>query len=180
MSSVKGSEIRRFETWLPVAFLLGVLCLVSACAAGRIAGEVYQDTQRGFQVRLPRGAWLPTALDGAALSFAWPELQAAMALRVDCRTAEAGELPWVARHLFFGLEESRVHERETLRLHDASAVRTRVRARLDGAPVEVEGVTIRRAGCLYDFMFVAPPSAFPRGRPDFAAFVQSWAPLSER
>lgn len=180
MSSVEGSEIRRLETWLLAALLLGALSLVSACAAGRMAGEVYQDPQNGFQVRLPPSAWLPTPLNGAALSFGSPELGAAMGLQVECRTAEPGEIPWVARHLFFGLEEKRIQEREAVRLHDASGVRTRLRARLDGAPVEVEGVTIRRAGCLYDFMYAAPPTAFPKGRPDFEAFVQSWAPLSER
>jgi len=41
-------------------------------------------------------------------------------------------------------------------------------------------VTFRRARCLYDFIYVAPPAAFPQGHPDFDAFVQSWAPLSER
>ncbi len=180
MSSVEGSKIGRLATCWLGALLLGALSLVSACAAGRTAGEVYQDHRNGFQVRLPREAWLPTPLDGAALSFGSPELGAAMGLLVECRTAEPGDLPGVARHLFFGLAEKQIQEREDVRLHDASGVRTRLRARLDGAPVEVEGVTIRRAGCLYDFMYAAPPAAFPKGRPDFEAFVQSWAPLSER
>ena len=61
-----------------------------------------------------------------------PELHAGMALRVDCSTPEPGELPWVARHLFFGLQDPHIRGRETVRLHDAMAVWTRLRARLDG------------------------------------------------
>ncbi len=119
-------------------------------------------------------------MDGATLSFASPELRAAMALLVDCRAPEPGELPWVGRHLFFGLQEKRIQEQEFLRRYDADGVRTRIQARLDGAPVEVEGVTYRRAGCLYDFIYVAPPTNFSLGRPDFEAFVESWTPLPSR
>jgi hypothetical protein len=86
----------------------------------------------------------------------------------------------VARHLFFGLQDMQIRGREAVRLHGAAAVQTRVRARLDDRPVEVEGVTFRRAGCLYDFIYVAPPAAFPQGRVDFESFVQSWTPLAER
>lgn len=32
----------------------------------------------------------------------------------------------------------------------------------------------------YDFIYVAPPAAFPQGRPDFEAFVNSWTPFTER
>ena len=152
----------------------------AGCATGRIVGEAYRDPEQGFQVRLPAGAWRLQPLDGAALSFASPELRAGMALRVECRGPESGELPWVARHLFFGLQERRIQAEERVRLHDSTAVRTRLHARLDGGPVEVEGVTFRRAGCLYDFVYVAPPAAFPQGRPDFEAFVNSWTPLAGR
>jgi hypothetical protein len=103
-----------------------------------------------------------------------------MALLVDCRTPEPGELPAVARHLFFGLQDRQIQERETIQLHDTQAVRTTLHARLDDTPVEVEGVTFRRNGCLYDFVYVAPPAGFAQGRGDFEAFVQSWSPLSER
>jgi len=159
---------------------VGIVSVAAGCATGRIVAETYRDPENGFQVRLPPVVWQLRSLDGAALSFASPELQAGMALRVDCRTAEPGGLPWVARHLFFGLQDMHIQGRETVRLHDAMAVQTRVRARLDDRPVEVEGVTFRRAGCLFDFIYVAPPAAFPQGRADFEAFVQSWTPLAER
>jgi hypothetical protein len=167
-------------TWLLHGILLGIASLAAGCATGRIVGETYRDPEAGFQVRRPPAAWQPQTLDGAVLSYVLPELRAGLALRVDCRTAEPGELPWVARHLFFGLQNTQVQGRETVRLHDAAAVQTRLRARLDDQPVEVEGVTFRRAGCLYDFIYVAPPVAFPQGRADFEAFVQSWTPLAGR
>jgi hypothetical protein len=166
--------------WLLGGLLVGMLSLSAGCVAGWIAGTTYRDPEDRFQVRLPPATWSPRPLDGAVLSFGSPELQAAIALRVDCQTPEPGELPWVARHLFFGLEEKRAQGRETVRLHEVVGIRTRVRARLEHVPVEVEGVTLRRAECLYDFIYVAPPAVFPQGRPDFEAFVESWTPLSRR
>jgi len=180
LSRRRTQRIRTIGTWPLVGILLGIASLVMGCATGRIVGETYSDPENRFQVRVPPVAWQLRSLDGATLSFASPELRAGMALRVDCRTPEPGELPWVARHLFFGLQDPHIQGRERLRLHDAIAELTRLRARLDDQPVEVEGVTFRRAGCLYDFIYVAPPAAFPQGRADFEAFVQSWTPLAER
>lgn len=173
-------RIGTLRTWLLGGILLGLVQSTAGCATGRVIEGMYRDPAHAFQVRLPPATWVPAPLDGAALSFRAPELRAAMALAVECRTPEAGALPWVARHLFFGLELKRVQTRESVRLHDVPAVRTRLQATLDDSPVEVEGVTFRRAECLYDFVYVAPPALFASGRLDFAAFVESWTPLSEQ
>ena len=180
LSRRRTQGIRTVGTRVLGGILLGILILAGGCATGRIVGNTYRDFENGFQVGLPPPPWQLRSLDGAVLSFVSPELRAGMALQVDCRRAEPGELPWVARHLFFGLQGAEIQGRDTTRVLDATAVRTRVRARLDNRPVEVEGVTFRRAGCLYDFTYVAPPAAFPQGRTDFEAFVQSWTPLAER
>lgn len=154
--------------------------MAAGCATGQVVDGIYRDAAQGYQVRLPAAPWIASPLDGAALSFRDPDLQAAMALQVNCTAPEAGELRWVARHLFFGLQDRQIQTQEGLRLHDVDSVRTRLLARLDGRPVEGEGVTLRRQGCLYDFMYVAPPAAFEQGQPDFEAFVESWAPLLGR
>ncbi len=152
----------------------------AGCAGGRLAEGIYRDSARRYQIRLPAAPWLAVSLDGTAVAFRAPDLQAAMALSVDCSAPEPGELPWVARHLFFGLQEKRTQSRELVALHNTEGVRTRLAAKLDGAPVEVEGVTARRGGCLYDFMYVAPPATFARGQADFQALLESWTPLPDQ
>ncbi|HSB70016.1 MAG TPA: hypothetical protein VLT62_11840 [Candidatus Methylomirabilis sp.] len=154
------------------------MCLLVGCATGRIVDGTYRDPALGYEVRLPPSPWVLAPLDGAVLSFKAPALRAAMALDVECRNPEPGELPWVARHLFFGLRDERPQEREVIHVSGAEAIRSRLLATLDGVPVEVEGVTARRGGCLYDFMYAAPPTEFSRGRPDFLTFVNSWIPLT--
>jgi hypothetical protein len=39
----------------------------------------------------------------------------------------------------------------------------------------VEAVSIKDGRCVYDFLYVAPPAAFPAGQPAFRALVQSFA-----
>lgn len=164
--------------WLVGGFLLGMLGLFAGCATGRLVDGMYRDPGIGYEVRVPAAPWVVAPLDGAVLSFQAPDLRAAMALDVECKEPEEGELLWVARHLFFGLRNKRVQEREAVRLQAAEGIRSRLLATLDGQAVEVEGVTARRGGCLYDFVYVAPPSNFARGRPDFETFVNSWTPLA--
>ena len=165
--------------WLIGGILLGAHWLLAGCATGRIVDGMYRDSAYGYEVRLPTAPWVLVSLDGATLSFKAPVLGAAMAMDVECKDPEEGELPWVARHLFFGLRDTRVQERVAFRLHGVEGFRSRLLATLDGLAVEVEGVTARRGGCLYDFMYSAPPAEFPRGRPDFEAFVNSWTPLTQ-
>ena len=173
----RTARIPTVTVWQRTALMLLALLTTAACAAGSIRDGAYRDPHDRFTVRLPPVRWQLASLDGAALAFRAPDLDAGMGLRVDCDSPEPGPLPWVARHLFFGLSNKRIDANEPLTRQDASGVRTRLRARLDDRPVEVDAVTMRRESCLYDFVYVAPPERFEDGRPDFDAFVRSWSPL---
>jgi hypothetical protein len=133
-----------------------------------------------FHVRPPGPPWAQAATAPDQLAFRAPDLAAAMAVFEDCRAPEAGELRWVAHHLFFGLKPRELREQEGIRLQGLPAVRTRLEGRLDGAPVELEAVSLRHGGCLYDLVYVAPPDRFEAGHPAFQAVVQSFTPLAPR
>lgn len=172
----RTAGIRTVGVWGRTALLSLALLWTVACAAGSVREGMYRDGQDRFSVRLPSARWQPVSLDGATLAFRAADLDAGMGLRAECGSPEPGPLPWVARHLFFGLTDKRFGTSEQAARADADFVRTRLHARLDGRPVEVEAVTMRSQSCLYDFLYVAPPDRFEVGRPDFDAFVQSWSP----
>jgi hypothetical protein len=156
--------------------LLILLFAVAACA-GRMTDEgTYRDPRGRFTVRPPSAPWQPLDLDGATLAFRLPTLAAGMGLRVDCESSDPGGIPSVARHLFFGLRDKRLQSRESVALTNADGIRTRLIARLEGMPVEVDALTLRHQACLYDFLYVAPPVNFAEGQKDFDAFVRSWTP----
>jgi hypothetical protein len=154
-----------------------MLVFAAAACAGRTTVEgTYRDPQGRFTVRPPSAPWLPVDLEGAALAFRLPAAPVGIGLRVDCASPESGPLPSVARHLFFGLRDWQRAEREPVVLANVAGMRTRLVARLEDAPVEIEALTFRQHACLYDFLYVASPASFAQGRPDFEAFVQSWTP----
>jgi hypothetical protein len=172
----RADSIPRDAAWHRTGVWSLGLLLLSACAAGPIGEGMYRDPRDRFTIQRPPTRWQPLPVEGAAFAFRSPELAAVIGLRVDCSNPEPGPLPAVARHLFFGLSQAEIETREPVVLSGASGMRTRLRARLDDRPVEVDGITVRLQGCLYDFMYVAPPDRFERGRADFDAFVASWTP----
>jgi hypothetical protein len=169
-------SIPRVAAWYRTGVWALALLSLSACATGPHDAGLYRDPRDRFTIQRPPAPWQSFSVEGAALAFRAPELAAAIGLRVECGSPEPGPLPAVARHLFFGLSQVEIKTREPMTLSGAGGMRTRLRARLDDRPVEVESVTMRRQGCLYDFMYAAPPDRFERGRTDFDAFVQSWTP----
>jgi hypothetical protein len=174
-------RIRRIRTFVR-SRLAGLVLVVGAfgagCATTPVAGTLYRDTAQGFEVRLPDAPWSVHPLPGAKLSLRNLDRGAAMALLTECKAPEVGELRGVARHLYFGLQDKQVQAQEPVDLQGVPGLQTRLSATLDGRPVEVEGITLRHAGCLLDFVYVAPPAAFPGGRGEFRAFVGSWRPLT--
>jgi hypothetical protein len=161
--------------------LAGLVLVVGAVGAGCATipapGTLYRDPAQGFEVRLPDAPWSVHPLPDAPLSLRNLDRGAAMALLTECKAPEAGELRGVSRHLYFGLQDKQVQAQEPVELQGVPGLRTRLSATLDGRPVEVEGITLRHAGCLVDLVYVAPPAAFLGGRGDFQAFVDSWRPL---
>jgi len=46
-------------------------------------------------------------------------------------------------------------------------------------PMQVRSVVIRRKGCLYDLLLVAPPETFGAQDTDFDHFLKGWQFLSD-
>ncbi len=155
---------------------LGLMLALAGCATGRMLGGVFHAPAERYRVRPPGDPWVAASLEPERLVFRAADLPAAMALLEDCTRPQAGELTWVARHLFFGLKDRRTLQREAARVGGQPAVRSRIAGRLDGEPVALEAVTLRHAGCVYDLVYTAPPASFEVGRPAFEAFVASFAP----
>ncbi len=158
--------------WLIVLALAG-------CAAPGADGR-FHDPSAGFSVSLPGSPWQPTSMQGALFSVRQPAWGAGIALASECRAPEPGPLPAVSRHLFFGLKRPEIASRVPVEIAGVPGIRTRLSAQLDERPVEIDAVTLRLEGCLYDLMLVAPPDRFAAAQPDFDRVLASWAVEARR
>ena len=57
-----------------------------------------------------------------------------------------------------------------MELSGRGALRQTVEGSLDGVPVVLDLVVVRKDGCVFDFYSVSPPGADPRVATDFEAF----------
>lgn len=157
------------------------LCvLMSSCATGRALEGLYRDEAKHFQVRLPQDGWRVTETRGTDLVLRDTRSAARMAVAARCPAQETGPLPALVRHLHFGLRQVERLRQEEVVLDGAAGLDTIVTGSWEGASVQIRSVVIRRNGCLYDLLYVAPPDTFEVRSADFDAFLKSWQFLSEQ
>ncbi|MFQ5520628.1 MAG: hypothetical protein ACE5FK_04460 [Candidatus Methylomirabilia bacterium] len=152
----------------PILFLLAV-----ACSASRIESGVFYSP-KGYEVRLPAGAWRVKTDDQADLELRDAASGAGILVHATCGgNPPRRSLPVLARHLSFGLEHRRLLEEAEVTVAGHPAVRVLLEGQLDGDLVKVEAYVLKGERCVYDLVYVAPPRGFPRRKPDFQALVES-------
>jgi hypothetical protein len=120
--------------------------------------------------------WRLVHQEGAAIGFYSDAVGAVIEANASCRDdADAAPLKALTRQLLIGYTDRQIVEQRTMMLDGREALRTRVEARLDGVPMMLDLVVLKRNGCIFDLSYAAPPPAFERGSADFARFVDGFA-----
>ncbi len=157
-------------------FLAAGLCLLLPGCAPVVVPDGQLASPKGYRVQAPSADWRPEGGVRADLSLRRDAPPGGMIVDATCGGPELERpLPLVLRHLTFGLADRHTIERAEESVAGLPAARTVLRGTSDGTPVAVEAVVVRGPRCVYDFLYVAPASAFEAGRGDFRRLVQSLA-----
>lgn len=70
----------------------------------------------------------------------------------DCSSGKIPSPAVAARQLLVGLKEIRIEEQRPVTLAEFPALHSRIRARLEDQPLDLESVTLTHKGCVYDFV----------------------------
>lgn len=97
-----------------------------------------------------------------------------IAANATCGDADDVPLDVLTNHLLFGIEDKRERGRLPLQLAGRAGLRTRLDGTLDGVRVALDLVVLKKDGCTFDLMLIAPPGT--RREPDFDRFVASFEP----
>ncbi len=83
-------------------------------------------------------------------------------------------LPILTNQLFYGLTGVEKETEKNMQLDGRSALRTLVHGQLDGVPVMVDVVVLKKDSCIFDLTYTANPNDYKTGVPDFENFYKGF------
>lgn len=154
--------------------LLGGAVLLLGCApTGHFVSQVYRRGAITYQLGALPPPWKRIGLRGPDLVFRHPD-GGTIATNAQCPCRDDVPLHVLTNHLLFGVEAQKEHARVPLTLDGRGALRTQLGGELDGVPIEMDLVVLKKDGCSYDLQLVAGPRQIDARRPDFEALVRGF------
>jgi hypothetical protein len=149
-----------------------VLLLAVACAGLR--DGVYGDGRTRYRVGPVSESWQPMALQGNDLSWVSRNSPHTLAINATCADHDDPTLEVLTRHLLMGFSARQTLEHSVETLDGRAALRSHVVAELDGVPVELMLVVLKKNGCVYDFTYVSPVGRLDERLADFERSLSSF------
>jgi hypothetical protein len=149
---------------LAVSFVLALGC--GASTAAQFDGTVYKKGPVAFQVAPAPSSWRRIEVTEASLAFRDDLNRASVVVNARCLTAD-DRTPLVAltNHLLIGATEREFEIQKVEPFDGREALHTRLAAKWDGVPMKMDVWVLSKDGCVYDFVYLAPPDIerFVRG-----------------
>jgi hypothetical protein len=154
--------------------VLSLLASAAACGAkSSFVGGTYHDDEATYRVGHLSHSWERVALSEGDLAFKHEQGGTILA-NATCAKANDAPLDVLANHLLFDLEQVEEVSRNEMTLDGRRALRVHVLAELDGVPVELDVVVLKKDGCTYDFVLIGGRDAFVERRADFENFFRGF------
>ena len=156
------------------ALLIATLTLGAAPACGHaesFEGGVLHKGVLAVHVGPVPGPWRRVSIDGADLAYRDEPRDASVLFDVRCARGSDAPLAVLTEHLIMGTTARDFVSQETVPLDHREALHTLMRAKLDGVPMQYDIFVMKKDGCVYDLVYVAPPARFTAGAADFERFA---------
>jgi hypothetical protein len=150
-----------------------ILLGLTGCASGSFQDNVYRDSHVSYRVGPLDSSWRRFDVSGSNIAFRHVEGGSILA---DGRCSGVKDVPLdvLTNQATIGLENKEEHSREVITLDGRAALRTRMSASLDGVPVELDLVVVKKDNCTYDLQLVAGAKVFDARDADFSKFVEGF------
>lgn len=158
----------------PICLLLGLSAL--ACASSSFDGQVYRNGELAFRIGPVPAGWQAVQAENTLIAFRDRDAGATIAVNGRCgKDGDDVPLESLTHHLFLHFTEREVGAQEKLALDGRDALRTVLRAKLDGVPKHFVVVVLKKDGCVYDFLRIGADDS---GTESFDRFVRGFSTLS--
>jgi hypothetical protein len=161
---------------------LVVLVSAAACGGGKARGSfdgsVYREGTIAFQIAPAPAAWRRIEVTDAALAFRDEAHDASVLVNARCKKPDDGTpLAALTNHLVMGSTEREILSERVEPFDRREALHTKMHAKWDGVPMALDIFVLKKDGCVYDFVYMAPPPSFDAGALEFESFVKSFRTL---
>jgi len=157
---------------LGLVFVVLPLGVLAACGHGdSFEGGVLHKGELAIRVGQVPAQWQRVRIEGADLAYRDETREGSVMFDVRCGHGSDAPLTVLTEHLIMGTTARDFVSQETLPLDDREALHTLMRAKLDGVPMQYDIYVMKKDGCVYDLVYVAPPARFTAGAADFERFA---------
>jgi predicted Zn-dependent protease len=159
------------------------LALAWSCAAGCGAttfdGRIFKNASLSFRLAEVPSGWRQLESDEALLAFRDDSAPASIVVNGRCgRDGDDVPLSSLTHHLFLQFSDRVIENEVKITLDGREALHTELLAKLDGVQKRFTVFVLKKNGCVYDFIHIAPPSASAESREHFVSFVQGFSTIS--
>jgi hypothetical protein len=116
-----------------------------------------------------------TATEVPDAAYQSPKTAAVISINSSCRSGETADadLKALANQLTYGISDVSRRTEQKLTLQGTEALETTVQGKMNHNDIALKTVVLRKNGCIYDLLYMAPPEHFAANEPDFDKFVAS-------
>ncbi len=154
-------------------FLVVLAVFAASCSHG-VKDGVFRKDETAYQVSEPGTGWEEVRLEDNDLAWTSAATGHTLALNSTCEGHDDPPLDVLTRHLLFGFTDDVTVASGKLVMDGRDALRTRFTAKLDGVPVELDLVVLKKDDCVYDFSLVAPVGRGDEKRADFQKVLEGF------
>ncbi len=117
-------------------------------------------------------SWTPITVQGADVAYRDEAHEGSVLFDVRCHDRDDdAPLPSLTEHLIMGTTARDVQREDTIPFDGREALHTVMTAKLDGVPMQYDLYVMKKDGCVYDLVYVAPPDRFAAGSGSFERFA---------
>jgi hypothetical protein len=155
------------------------LSALSAGCSGGLRGDVYEGDHFAFRIGPLGAGWQRVPIENAALAYRDEGDGGTVVVNGRCGVdGEDVPLESLTQHLFLRFTDREVLEQQVFPFDRREAMRTVIRAKLDGVPMKFAVWVLKKDGCVYDLAYMASPARFDRGAPEFDRFARGFTTIA--
>jgi hypothetical protein len=150
----------------------GLAIVGLGCGKTAFDGRSYQADDVAFHIGPIPGTWQRLEVEAARLAYRDPATDTILSVNARCgRDADDVPLAALTQHLFIQFTEREIVDQRRLDLDGREALRTELKAKLDGVPRRFRVVVLKKNGCVYDLSEIATVRATAQSAAVFDAVV---------